>query len=162
MLRQKLSLLDAFKQADLNQNGVITVDELKLAIKNLLPADTLSPADFKMTMKAFDANRNGQIDEDEFIKCITMARENAPPSTPDLGMMESKGFGGTDSILSTITKNNRNGDSDEAPVDMLLLRIILCSMKGTPAQINELKDSSMSILDRYWDKNDEPVDEQEF
>lgn len=163
MLRQKLSLLDAFKQADLNQNGVITVDELKLAIKNLLPADTLSPADFKMTMKAFDANRNGQIDEDEFIKCITMARENAPPSTPDnLGMMESKGFNGTDSMLSSITKNNRNGDSDEVPVDMLLLRIILCSMKENQGQINELKDHSMSILDRYWDKNDEPVDELEF
>ena len=67
MLRQKLSPLDAFKQADLNQNGVITCDELKLAIKNLLPEESITPADIKMTMIAFDVNRNGQIDEDEFI-----------------------------------------------------------------------------------------------
>lgn len=59
MLKQKLSLLDAFKLADLNENGVITFDELKLVIKNLLPEETLTPADIKMTMIAFDTNRNG-------------------------------------------------------------------------------------------------------
>lgn len=75
LLRSKLSPFDAFKQADLNSNGVITPDELRIAIKNLLPDDELTPADFKMTMLAFDTNRNGRIDENEFIKCITNARE---------------------------------------------------------------------------------------
>ena len=54
---------------------MITVDELRMAIKNLLPNDTLSPADLKMTMIAFDANKNGSIDENEFIAAITKARE---------------------------------------------------------------------------------------
>ena len=33
MLKQKLSPMDAFKQADLNQNGVITPDEFRVVIK---------------------------------------------------------------------------------------------------------------------------------
>ena len=70
--------MDAFKQADLNNNGIITVDELRMAVKQLLPEDTFSPADIKMTMIAFDKNRNGSVDENEFIGCITNARESAP------------------------------------------------------------------------------------
>ena len=137
MLRQKLSLLDAFKQADLNQNGAITVDELKMAIKTLLPDDAMTPADIKMTMIAFDANRNGQIDEGEFINCITKARENAPPATPDnLGTMGgtigSKGFGGNDT-LSSIGRPGNGSPDEEVPINLLLLRIILSTMKGTPA-----------------------------
>ena len=63
LLRKKLSLLDAFKQADLNGDGEITLDEFKEGLKHLLPGESLSPADIKMTMKAFDTNRNGAIDE---------------------------------------------------------------------------------------------------
>ena len=35
-------------------------------------------------------------------------------------------------------------------------------MKGTPAQLNELDDRNLSILDKYWDKNEDPIDEREF
>lgn len=76
LLRQKLSPFDAFHAADLNKNGLITVDELKLVLKKMLPDHALTPADLKMTMVAFDTNRNGSIDENEFIKAITEAREN--------------------------------------------------------------------------------------
>ena len=70
LLRQKLSPFQAFQEADLNNNGVITVDELRLAIKKLLPDQEVTPAEIKMTMIAFDTNRNGKIDENEFISCI--------------------------------------------------------------------------------------------
>jgi len=59
LLRQKLSPFQAFQEADLNGNKVITPDELRLAIKKLIPDHELTPADFKMTMIAFDINRNG-------------------------------------------------------------------------------------------------------
>ena len=106
LLRKKLSLLDAFKQADLSGDGLITLDEFREALKNLLPADALSPADIKMTMKAFDANRNGSIDEAEFIDCITKAREHAPPAqtSPGRANMISPGpmarFGADQTISS--------------------------------------------------------------
>ena len=142
---------------------MITCDELKLAIKNLLPEESITPADIKMTMIAFDVNRNGQIDEDEFIQCITKARESAPPATPDLGMMNSKGFGMNETI-SSIGGGVKTIDVDqeEVSIDLLILRIIFANMKGTPSQLNELDDKNLSILDKYWDKNEDPIDEREF
>lgn len=35
-------------------------------------------------------------------------------------------------------------------------------MKGTPAALNELNDRNLSLLDKYWDKNDDPIDETSF
>jgi Ca2+-binding EF-hand superfamily protein len=67
MLREGLSPAVAFKAADLNHNKVITVDELRETIKKLLPDDTISLADLKKIMLAFDANKNGLIEEQEFI-----------------------------------------------------------------------------------------------
>ena len=49
------------------------------AVKQMLPEGSFSSADVKMTFIAFDKNRNGLIDENEFISCITDARESAPP-----------------------------------------------------------------------------------
>ena len=45
----------------------------------MLPDDTFSPTDLKMCFMAFDQNRNGRVSEDEFIACITTARESQPP-----------------------------------------------------------------------------------
>ena len=70
LLRQKMSLVDAFKASDINGDGCITTDELRQALKRLLPEEAVVPADFKMIMLAFDTNRNGRIDENEFINCI--------------------------------------------------------------------------------------------
>ena len=56
------------------------VDELRQVLKRFLPDDDITPADFKLLMLAFDTNRNGRIDENEFIACITKARDNAPPA----------------------------------------------------------------------------------
>ena len=76
--------------------------------------------------------------------------------------MGSKGFGGVDTISTIGDQNRTNPEEDEASIEMLLLRIIFTTMKGTPAQLRELQQCNMSILDRYWDKNEDPVDEQEF
>lgn len=77
MLKQGISPLVAFKKADADGNGVILVNELKNAIQNLLPTDEIKPADFKMLMMAFDVNRNGRIEEAEFINAFVKARENS-------------------------------------------------------------------------------------
>ena len=50
---------------------------MKNAIQTLLPTDEIKPADFKMLMMAFDVNRNGRIEEDEFINAFVKARENS-------------------------------------------------------------------------------------
>lgn len=71
MLREGVSPSVAFKAADLNHNGVVTVDELREVFKKLLPEESLSLADLKKIMLAFDVNRNGLIEEDEFIELIS-------------------------------------------------------------------------------------------
>ena len=69
-----MSPLAAFTAADINKDGVITVTELRDAIKSLLPDDQFTPADLKMTMLAFDTNRNGLIEQEEFIQAFEDAR----------------------------------------------------------------------------------------
>jgi hypothetical protein len=75
MLRQQLSPVAAFTAACAgNEYGVITVAELREAVKTLLPEEQFTPADLKMTMLAFDANGHGRIEREEFIAVITEAR----------------------------------------------------------------------------------------
>ena len=86
-----------------------------MAIKNLLPNDTFSPADIKMTMIAFDKNRNGMIDENEFISAITQARETQVLATPSgaAATMNSKTFGMDNTISSIGMADHRGDDEDE-------------------------------------------------
>lgn len=76
-LREGVSPSVAFKAADSNHNGVITVDELRESIKRLIPDDTLSLIELKKVMMAFDKNRNGMIEEKEFIEVIEKARNSS-------------------------------------------------------------------------------------
>lgn len=75
MLKEGLSPGVAFKAADLNHNGVVTLDELREVIKRLVPEEALSLNDLKQIMLAFDSNKNGLIEEDEFIKAFERARD---------------------------------------------------------------------------------------
>ena len=63
MLKEGLSPTVAFKAADLNHNGVVTFDELREAIKKLLPEDVLTLSELKNIMMALDVNKNGLIEE---------------------------------------------------------------------------------------------------
>lgn len=161
LLRKKLSLLDAFKQADLSGDGRITLDEFREALRNLLPGDALSPADIKMTMKAFDANRNGSIDEAEFIDCITKAREHAPPAqtSPGRAGMISPGpmarFG-ADQTISSIGVGQHAGtaEDEEEDTNKLVLRVIFATLKAPPAMLNQITSSNLNILDMYWSKDE--------
>lgn len=74
MLREKISPGVAFKRADLNMNGVVTFDELRESFRKLVPDETLSLLDLKKIMMAFDQNKNGMIEENEFISMIEKAR----------------------------------------------------------------------------------------
>ena len=74
-LDQGLGPLQAFKAADLDGNGVVLLSELKEAFKTYLPDSSVTPADLKMTMIAFDANRNGRIEQQEFIDTFAIARQ---------------------------------------------------------------------------------------
>lgn len=67
MIREKVTPSMTFKAADTNKNNLITPQELKEAIKLLIPEDTLSFLDIKQIMMAFDIDRNGTIDEKEFL-----------------------------------------------------------------------------------------------
>ena len=157
MLRVKMSPLDAFKQADLNHNGVVTTEELKMAIKNLLPNDTFSPADIKMTMIAFDKNRNGMIDENEFISAITQARETQVLATPSgaAATMNSKTFGMDNTISSIGLADHRGDDDDEdVPTDTLILRMIFDNMKMKDIELNKLNAKHLSLLYFYWEKDE--------
>jgi len=66
----------AFKAADVDRNGCVSTGELKIQIKQLLPGDELTSCDFKMLMMAFDVNRNGRIEQEEYVQAFVKAREN--------------------------------------------------------------------------------------
>ena len=74
-LRHGLAPTIAFKSADMNHNNIVTMDELRQAIKNLVPDEDLSLADLKNVCKAIDVNGNGVIEEEEFIKVFADARK---------------------------------------------------------------------------------------
>ena len=69
-----------------------------------------------------------------------------------------------DTISSIGGGRNKTVDvvDEEVSIDLLILRVIFANMKGTPSQLNELDDKNLSILDKYWDKNEDPIDEREF
>jgi Ca2+-binding EF-hand superfamily protein len=78
MIREKVTPSMTFKAADTNKNNLITPQELKEAIKLLIPEDTLSFLDIKQIMMAFDIDRNGTIDEKEFLTLFEKVQKLAP------------------------------------------------------------------------------------
>lgn len=89
-LDQGLGPLQAFKAADLDGNGVVLLSELKEAFKTYLPDSSVTPADLKMTMIAFDANRNGRIEQQEFINTFEIARkQNLLSASPNEAALAS-------------------------------------------------------------------------
>jgi Ca2+-binding EF-hand superfamily protein len=62
-LREGLSPAIAFKHADTDRDGVIKTEELREAIKRLIPEDSISFIDLRNVLMAFDQNRNGMIEE---------------------------------------------------------------------------------------------------
>ena len=56
-----------FLNADKNHNHVVTLEEFRDALKLILPEDSLSLVEVKNIVKAFDTNRNGLIEEAEFL-----------------------------------------------------------------------------------------------
>lgn len=51
-----------FNQFDSNQDGNITLEELKSMMKSLFPNENLTDDDFKHMLKEADLNQNGTID----------------------------------------------------------------------------------------------------
>ena len=74
-LKEGISPAVAFKHADVDHDGVITKKELGDAIKRLVPEDSLSLMDLLKVLTAFDTNRNGMVEETEFIATIQKARD---------------------------------------------------------------------------------------
>ena len=74
-LKEGISPAVAFKHADVDHDGVITKKELGDAIKRLVPEDSLSLMDLLKVLTAFDTNRNGMVEESEFIATIQKARD---------------------------------------------------------------------------------------
>ena len=76
MLREGISPSVAFKAADLNHNGVVSVEELRDSIKRLVPEGQMSLVELNKVMMAFDTNKNGTVEESEFISLIEKARNS--------------------------------------------------------------------------------------
>jgi Ca2+-binding EF-hand superfamily protein len=70
--KENLTPLRLFKRADSNFNQVLTVEELKEAVKDLMP-DKFAGLNYKKLLRAFDMNQNGYIEQDEFLRLMDMA-----------------------------------------------------------------------------------------
>jgi len=67
MVKEGITPRDLFLASDLNNNGLITIDELKRALFRLFPAKEISMGDIKKIAMVLDVNRNGCIEEEEFL-----------------------------------------------------------------------------------------------
>jgi len=154
LLRQRLSPFDAFKKADKNGDKEISIDELRQAIKDLVPSHEMSPADLKMTMVAFDTNRNNRIDENEFIACITKARGNAPPAQaiqPSSLPQQAQVGPQTPRLLTP----------DD--VKKFILRLVFANAMMPPADLKRLAAKNLYILQTYWSKQEDfTIEEDDF
>ena len=72
LAKEGLTPLRLFKRADKNFNQVLTVDELKECVKEMLP-DQFAGLNFKKLVAALDTNQNGFVEQDEFIYMMDMA-----------------------------------------------------------------------------------------
>lgn len=88
LLEEGISAKVAFKNADVNLNEVITIDELREAIKKLIPEEAISLVELKNVMMALDLDRNGLIEEHEFIRVLDSVRDF---SGSDIAQNLSKG-----------------------------------------------------------------------
>lgn len=70
----------AFKKADADNNGVVTVAELKSALQIFLQGEEIKPAEFKMILMALDTNRNGRVEQQEFIQVMDDVRRRNKPT----------------------------------------------------------------------------------
>lgn len=77
LAKQGVTPEDAFKKADTDSNGVVIVSELKSALEFFLPGEEIKPADLKMMMIALDTNKNGRIEQSEFVIAFGKARASA-------------------------------------------------------------------------------------
>jgi Ca2+-binding EF-hand superfamily protein len=66
-LKEGVSPSVAFKQADSDRNGQISLEELREAIKRFVPEETLSYLEVLKIVKAFDTDKDKFISEQEFI-----------------------------------------------------------------------------------------------
>lgn len=65
--QQEMRLLEIFKKLDENNDGTLTLEELKDGFQCYLQNEYMSEYDFEEIMKKVDTNQNGQIDYSEFI-----------------------------------------------------------------------------------------------
>jgi Ca2+-binding EF-hand superfamily protein len=63
LLKEGVSPAVAFKSADSNRDGSISLDELRETIKRLIPEEELSYLEVLKIVKAFDTDKNKVISE---------------------------------------------------------------------------------------------------
>jgi hypothetical protein len=85
MLQEGIAPMAVFKKADINNDGVIVFAELKQMFTHYLKDTTLATKDIMAAMKAFDTNKNGKIDQKEFLDVFTQARATLPEQDDDSG-----------------------------------------------------------------------------
>ena len=63
LLKEGVSPAVAFKSADSNRDGLISLEELRETIKRLIPEEELSYLEVLKIVKAFDTDKNKVISE---------------------------------------------------------------------------------------------------
>jgi hypothetical protein len=80
-LKPDFNLLDAFKMIDLNNSGVLSLQELSENLNRMFEIDTLSVnglENMQLFLRRYDTNRDGRLSLAEFCKAFTpLGREYA-------------------------------------------------------------------------------------
>ena len=136
--------------------------ELREAVKTLLPEEGFSAADLKMTMLAFDTNRNGRIEQEEFINAIEDARNAGLQAGATLNRAYSDEEIPTFERANDSFKGGRPGSSGGLSPEQNLLKILFTDLKEKPAALNDLAEKNLSLMHLYWGKSGEVSDFVDF
>ena len=88
IVKEGLTLDQAFKKCDANGDGFVILPEFKIYIANMLNGTTITGADIMTCMKTLDTNKDGKISKEEFSALFKDAKEN----------VDADGFGEEDDI----------------------------------------------------------------
>ena len=128
----------------------------------MLPPDTFTAADLKMAMLTFDKNRNGLIEQEEFIQAFEAARgsglgqtNNSIGFTRRLEDSEEETASFNDRVTMGKKAGSRpaSGPGSESSVSRNLLKMLLSDLihfPGAPSGVSS--DQRNLIMHRYWAK----------
>ena len=122
----------------------------------MLPEEQFTPADLKMTMLAFDHDRSGTIEQEEFIQTLCDARNKGGQAASTGTLQRVDSYEEVQKFERPATASgSRPASGGGLSAEQNLLKILFTDLKETPQVLNALSEKNLSLMHLYWDNSGE-------